>query len=418
MLIMLYSHDSYGLGHIRRSLEIARRLSEGMPHVGLVMLTGSMQAHAYALPDRMEYIKLPALTKDTLGRYCSRLLPRPIETTLQLRQKLIFESIRSLKPQIILVDKAPAGIRGEILPALRYVKTKLPRTKIVFGMRDIEDHPDHVRSEWEKAGIVPLLEEIYDAIFLYGERAVYDPILEYGLSYRIERRLVSCGYIGRNEPEVPRDDIRRQLRLRTGRLVLVTPGGGEDGYAILENYIQMLKKKFNSCRPEFDSLIVTGPLMDSNKRRILQQAGSLNLALTVTDFTPDLYSYLNAADLVVSMGGYNTVVEILSANQRGIIVPRVNPRLEQLIRAERLAAKGLIDMIHPSELTPDRLFDAIVNSLRQPRPPRPQDLGIELDGAVNVCSAMENICLEGRLGSSALATDHLSLAPLAVGSTA
>ncbi|MGR8952761.1 MAG: glycosyltransferase family protein [Gammaproteobacteria bacterium] len=395
MLIMLYSHDSYGLGHIRRSLEIARQLSKSIPNASLVMMTGSMQAHAYALPERMEYIKLPSLTKDSQGRYCSRLLPRPIHNTLELRQKIILESIRNLKPQILLVDKAPAGIQGELLPALRYIKANLPRTKIVLGMRDIEDHPDFVRAEWGKAGITTLLEKTYDAILLYGERDIYDPILEYGLSQRIEKKMTPCGYIGRNELVASSKRIRRKLCLRTEHLVLVTPGGGDDGYAILENYIKMLTIKFSTRRPKFDSLIVTGPLMDANKRRKLQeQADGLDLALTITDFTPNLYAYLNAADLVVSMGGYNTVVELLSANQRGIVIPRVTPRLEQFIRAERLAAKGLIEMIHPAQLNPDDLYKAIKKSLQRPRPPRSKDAGIKLNGVVNVSNVIEQLCRE------------------------
>ncbi|MGR9037592.1 MAG: glycosyltransferase family protein, partial [Gammaproteobacteria bacterium] len=234
-----------------------------------------------------------------------------------------------------------------------------------------------------------------DAILLYGERDIYYPILEYGLSQRIEKKMTPCGYIGRNELVASSKRIRRKLCLRTEHLVLVTPGGGDDGYAILENYIKMLTIKFSTRRPKFDSLIVTGPLMDANKRRKLQeQADGLDLALTITDFTPNLYAYLNAADLVVSMGGYNTVVELLSANQRGIVIPRVTPRLEQFIRAERLAAKGLIEMIHPAQLNPDDLYKAIKKSLQRPRPPRSKDAGIKLNGVVNVSNVIEQLCRE------------------------
>ncbi len=391
MLIMLYSHDSYGLGHIRRSLEIATHLSESIPDASLIMLTGSMQAHAYALPERMEYIKLPALTKDSGGQYCSRLLPHTIDITLKLRQRIILESVRNLRPDILLVDKAPAGIRGELLSALQFLKTKSPSTRIILGMRDIEDHPDHVHAEWAKSGILPLLKNTYHAILLYGSRAIYDPVKEYGLSPGIEKKLISCGYVGRTQPELSRERIREQLQLQTDRLVLVTPGGGDDGYPLLKTYVAMLKKRFGSKRPAFDTLLVTGPLMDARKRLRLQQAANTELALTVTDFTPRLYEYLTAADLVVSMGGYNTIVEILAANQRGIIVPRVHPRLEQCIRAERLAAKGLLDMIHPTKLNPDSLFSAIEHSLQQPRPPRSQDIGIALDGAATVSRAMKQL---------------------------
>ncbi len=396
MLIMLYSHDSYGLGHIRRSLEIAQHLSDHIPQASLIMLTGSMQAHAYSLPERMEYIKLPALTKDAEGRYCSRLLPHTIDITMKLRQKIILESIRNLKPDILLVDKAPAGIRGELVPALNFIKANLPTTKIILGMRDIEDHPTHVQAEWEKSGIIPLLKSTYHAIFLYGSRTLYDPVKEYGLPPIIEKKFISCGYVGRTQRAVSPEHIRTELLPQTNRLVLVTPGGGDDGYPLLKTYVDMLRKHACSGQPTFDTLLVTGPLMNPQHRRRLQQAASPELALTVLEFTPRLYDYLVSADLVVSMGGYNTIVEILTANQRGIIVPRVHPRLEQYIRGERLAAQGLINMIHPDDLTPKRLFTTITESLQQPRPPRPQDIGIALDGALNASKAVKQLYEEGQ----------------------
>lgn len=396
MLIMLYSHDSYGLGHIRRSLEIAQHLSESIPQASLIMLTGSMQAHAYALPDRMEYIKLPTLTKDAGGQYCSRLLPHTIDITLKLRQRIILESVRNLRPDILIVDKAPAGIRGELLPALQFLKTKSPSSRIILGMRDIEDHPDHVHAEWAKSGIVSLLKHTYHAIFLYGSRTLYDPVKEYGLSPSIEKKFISCGYVGRAQRGISPKQIRAELPLQTNRLVLVTPGGGDDGYPLLKAYVSMLRKYRPSSNLPFDTLLVTGPLMDPQQRRRLQQAASPELGLTVLDFTPRLYDYLASADLVVSMGGYNTVVEILTANQRGIIVPRVRPRLEQYIRAKHLAAHGLIDMIHPDELTSTKLFKAITQSLQRPRPPRLQDIGVALDGAANVSRAIKQLYLESQ----------------------
>ncbi len=389
MLIMLYSHDSYGLGHIRRTLELATQLSKKIPDASLVILTGSMQAHTYALPPRTEYIKLPTLTKNVAGDYRARSLPHHIDTTMDLRQRIIFESVSTLKPDILLVDKSPAGILGELLPTLQYCKTYLPQTKLVLGMRDIEDAPAQVHRDWGKSGTVSLLESTYDTIFLYGTSALYDPIQEYNLSLGIKGKLVSCGYIGRNESVAQMTRIRQDLGLRSGRFVLVTPGGGDDGYSIVETYVRMLRTRLKPGRPQFDSLIVTGPLMCPEQRSLLKQAAGKDLALTVLDFTPHLYDYLRAADLVVGMSGYNTIVEILSANQRAVVIPRIHPRLEQYIRAERFAKKGLLDMIHPESLTPDNLFETITGSLQRPRPLRAQDLGIELDGAATVCTTID-----------------------------
>lgn len=387
MLLLQYSHDSYGLGHVRRSLEIAKRLSHDLPQASFCLLTGSMQAHAYPLPERLDYIKLPAISKDSEGRYCSCVLPRSVEITLDLRKRIILETVRTLEPDLILVDKSAAGVKGELLPGLSYIKSELPGTKIVLGMRDIEDDAAKVRADWTREGIYPLLRDVYDAIALYGSRSLYDPVKEYGLSSEVEEKLFSCGYVHRSQPLIPREKLRQQLQMRTGRLVVVTVGGGADGSALIEAYLAMLRSKLNRSRPEFDSLVITGPLMKTGTA-FSEDLHSRELALTTLRFTPDLFSYLNAADLVVSMGGYNSVVEILSLNQRAIVVPRVKPREEQLIRTERLAARNLVRMIHPKKLTPDQLFRQISESLESERPPRPQQAGVDMNGAANASRAI------------------------------
>jgi len=75
----------------------------------------------------------------------------------------------------------------------------------------------------------------------------------------------------------------------------------------------------------------------------------------VLEFVTDPCPLLERADRVVAMGGYNTICEILAYRKPALVVPRTEPRTEQLIRAERFAALGLVDMLHPSELTPEAI---------------------------------------------------------------
>jgi predicted glycosyltransferase len=82
--------------------------------------------------------------------------------------------------------------------------------------------------------------------------------------------------------------------------------------------------------------------------------------MRVLDFVSDPERLLQRADRVITMGGYNSVCEVLSAEKRALIVPRVAPRTEQLIRAERLQQLGLVDMLHPSMLSPDSLGEWLV----------------------------------------------------------
>ncbi len=389
MKILIYSHDSYGLGHIRRSLSIATQVANDFPLAEQLLLTGSTQSHSYEIPDQLDYIKLPSITKRTDGEYCAGALKVPFDTVSEMRENIIFETVRHYKPDIFLVDKAPRGIGGEILRSLHYLKSESPHTKLVLGMRDIEDDPLDTKAAWEKSGVYALLEEIYDTIFLYGSQKIYDPVQEYGLSSRVGKKIISCGYIGRNIRGLhPKNEIRMGLKMKTEQLVVVTAGGGGDGFSTLETYLGMISSMGQAGRLNFDSLVVTGPMMSEENSKKLQSYQSEDLPLTLIDFTPDMLSYLNAADLVISMGGYNSFCEILTLNKRAIIVPRTKPRVEQLIRAECFSALGLVRMIHPKDLNPSRLANEVHAGLGSWQPVPPNEVGINLNGAVSASHAL------------------------------
>ncbi len=386
MRILIYSHDSFGLGHIRRSLSIAKRVASDFPSAEQLLLTGSAQAHSFEKPDRLDYVKFPTISKFSAGGYGPRSLPISFESLMAIREEMIFNTVKHFKADLVMVDKAPAGIRGEMLRSLKFLKSEYPKTKLVLGMRDIEDDALLVREEWRRGGVYQLLEEVYDSIFLYGSRDIYDPVYEYGLSPETCEKVISCGYIGRDTSVRPVEQVRKELNMKTNTLIVVTVGGGGDGLNILSAYMEMLSLLRNHL--SFDSLVVTGPLMSQEQLLHLQSYEMKGLPLTLIDFTPDMMSYLNAADLIISMGGYNTFCEILSLNKRAIIVPRVKPRLEQLIRAERFSDLGLVRMLHPDELSPERLWKEVNCEIKGGGPVRPKDVGVDLNGAVNASRAI------------------------------
>jgi predicted glycosyltransferase len=361
--ILLYSHDTYGLGHLRRTLAIARRLAQDLPQAHLLLVTGSMVAGAFDLPPHLDLIKLPALSKHSNGRYKARVLPLSLPETIAWREQMILQAASLFQPDLVLVDKTPGGVQHELLPTLRYLKTWQPHTRLVLGMRDIEDDPETTCAEWESCGARQLHEEVYDHLLLYGEREVFDPVREYKMSPTAESKLVSCGYLGGATPTRSREDIRRELDVSNRPLIVVTVGGGGDGFDLLQTYLQALD--LESPLRTVHTLVVTGPLMARGKREQLQ--GSCRARrLTLKEFTPDLVSYLAAADLVVSMAGYNTVFELLSLGVRTLLIPRIRPRREQQLRAERLAARGFARVLHPNQLSPQRLASEIANMLASP----------------------------------------------------
>jgi predicted glycosyltransferase len=362
--IMFYCHDSYGLGHVRRTLTLGRFLRGRWPELTQLIVTGSPFAHHFLLPDDADYVKLPSVSKVDPDRFVSRSLDVDFDELLDLRADLILTSARHFRPGILLVDHLPAGLRGEVAPTLRYLKQT--GCKLVAGLRDISGDPEQVRRDWARDGVYDLLDELYDLLLVYGDESVHDVIHAYGLSRRAAAKTRYVGYLRRDAGERPASELRADLGLVTGRLVLVTVGGGGDGYPLLRTLVDAL----HGCsQPRFDCLLVGGSLLPEADRRALKRALPRSYPVRFIDFLGELAGYVAAADAVVSMGGYNSVCEILSFRRPALVVPRVFPSREQLIRAEALSRRGLLRMLHPSELTGEALLAEIDGLLA--RPPRP-----------------------------------------------
>jgi predicted glycosyltransferase len=232
------------------------------------------------------------------------------------------------------------------------------------------DDPSRIRRNWREGGISPAIENFYDTILVYGPREIYDPLPEYGLSDATLRRCHYVGYVGRASTLEDTSD----LEFEPG-YVLVTAGGGGDGFHLLKNYLESLR----GPEPTFESLVVTGPMMDDASMRKIERLAR-GLRVRVMEFRADMERLIRCAGTVVSMGGYNTTVELLVARKPALIVPRVEPRVEQLIRAQQLADLGLVDMIHPHDLTP-RLVRSKVEELLERDPVSAPRVEVDHSGA-------------------------------------
>ena len=358
---MLYCHDTYGLGHFRRTLALATFLVARVPWLSQLIVTGSPVPHNFRLPERIDYIKLPSVVKVGAAQYVPRTIAAPVDDVLNMRRDVIVAAASNFRPDALIVDHAPAGLQGEIVPALRWLREKSPRTKLVLGLRDILDEAAAVRAAWRLDGSYELLDNVYDLILVYGQRDVFDPTLEYGFSAGAAAKTRFVGYLERPPAARTAADARRELRLHTGRLVVVTAGGGGDGYDLFRAMLDAVR--LNPEAAAFDCVLISGPLMSDANRDGLQVMANGSSAVHFVPFTDDVPGYLEASDVVVSMGGYNSVCEILSASRPAIIVPRVTPRKEQLIRAVTLSRRGLLRMIHPAELSPQRLLHEIIDLL-------------------------------------------------------
>lgn len=369
---LLYSHDSHGLGHLRRNLSIARSLLDRFTDVSVLILTGSPCATQFPLPPNCDVVKIPAVGKDQNGRYTPRSLDVPLDTAIEYRRRLILAAYESYDPDVILVDHQPAGLMGEMMDVLERAQTagKL----LAFGSRDIVDAPGVVEKSWSASACKLALEHFYERIFVYGDPRLFDAIAEYGPLRRIASKVSITGYVA-NGPTLSSRKVRSDGRPR----VLVTVGGGDDGMQRIRNYLDSLQ-----LGPVgWVSRIVTGPLMplqqvQAYKREIKQ--GGLRGQVKVSRFHGDMPGLMHQADAVVSMAGYNSCLEILQSGTPAVLMPREHMRQEQSIRAHRLAELGLAQSVPAGDAR--LLRGAVETALASKRHP---PVSLNLDGLATLC---------------------------------
>ena len=352
--ILLYSHDTFGLGNIRRTLLLAENLIEQYPKASILIITGSPVIHAFRLPEGIDYIKLPSLDRVSAEKYAPLLLTDCAVEINQTRAAIVEKIVAGFAPDLLIVDKRAAGINGELLEALQNLKRNNSPTKVVLGLRDILDAPERTAKTLRENGSFDTIERYYDEVWIYGSREIFDTAKEYEFPASVVKKTRYCGYLKRPVEEKISDN--GALR------VLVTTGGGGDGSKMIETYLESLALLTTELAVR--STVIFGPQMPNAKREnLLARFGELS-NVKFLDFEPDLTKHYAEADAVVSMAGYNTVCELLSHNKCAVLVPRSEPVREQLMRARLLANHGFFQTIEPHELNAATMKYKIIAALK------------------------------------------------------
>jgi predicted glycosyltransferase len=381
----LYSHDTMGLGHIRRNVLIARTLVNAQLPASILLISGTREACSFVLPPGVDCLTLPALHKETGGAYQARSLDTSVEELIFLRAKAIAAALEAFEPDLLIVDKVPRGVQRELQPALELLRAR-GRTRCVLGLRDILDDPATVRSEWCDGALEEAVHDYYDAIWVYGDAAVYDQVREYDYPAAVAAKVRYTGYLMRpmriDFPEIGGAELSSMGVSPADRIVLCMVGGGQDGTELAEAFAQV---DFPEAK---QGVILTGPFMPPEVQQRLCRLAAGKPRLRVLKFVTDPDLLLSLAERVIAMGGYNTVCEVLSFHKRALIVPRMKPRREQFIRAERLHQLGLLDMLPFDQVNPRALADWLACNREPPQPVHKQ---VDFDGATNLPRLVEEV---------------------------
>ena len=350
---LLYSHDGLGLGHTRRHLAIARAIAELAPTASILLALGADEATRLDLPPGTEVLKLPGLQKRSNDEYASRRLRISGSEILGLRSALLHAAVKAYRPNVVLVDKHPFGVKGEFRAGLEELRAL--GGVAALGLRDILDEPDTVVKEWSAYRLWERVSKFYDRALIYGEASVFDSVVEYKFPEALSRRTRFCGYVvNPDEPEPGTEggscgvSPRKNARPR----IVATAGGGEDGFKLLETFLRV------AASASWEAIAVSGPMMPGPELKTLEELAAQAKA-TLHRFVPNLPRMFRTVDALVCMGGYNTLAEAASRGVPTVCVPRTHPRREQLIRARTFERLGLLSVVEPEHLTGLRLERAI-----------------------------------------------------------
>lgn len=361
--LMIYSHDTFGLGHLRRCRAIAHSLVERFKGLTILILSGSPIIANFDFRARVDFIRIPGVIKLYNGEYTSLGLHIDLGETLSIRESIIRNTTATFAPDLFLVDKEPLGLKGEMHETLKMLNGT--STRVILGLRDIMDEPLLLKQEWAGRNIVSAMDDLYDEVWVYGMKEFFDPLQGLDTSARLRNKIIYTGYLPRSLPS--EHSLPYDLDM-TEPYILVTPGGGGDGAAMIDWVMRTYEAGY---RLPYAALMVLGPFMPPEQRREFIDRASGLARVKVISFDSRMEVLMANSVGVVAMGGYNTFCEILSYDKRALIVPRLAPRKEQLYRAIRAQELGLLKVLIPDG---DRDTRAMAKALRDlPHQRKPSD---------------------------------------------
>ena len=387
--ILIYSHDTFGLGHLRRCRAIAHALVEHNKELSVLILTGSPIIGSFDFRARVDFVRVPGVIKLRNGDYTSLSLLIDIEETLAMRASIIQHTAKMFDPDIFIVDKEPLGLRGEVQDTLKMLKER--GVPLVLGLRDVMDEPGLLAPEWKRKNVIPAVRDLYDDIWVYGLPQICDPLEGVELPKSVRQKMTYTGYLGRSLPQKGMPPT--PLQKITEPFILVTVGGGGDGEAIID---WVLRAYESDAQLPYPALLVLGPFMQSERQtEFLARAAKLKNVEGIT-FEAQMEALMARAIGVVAMGGYNTFCEILSFDKRAIIVPRTAPRMEQYIRAARAQELGLVSMLLDDKQRDPYTMATALRQLPQQQLPSHVVVPGLLDGDININRLADQLLVRGR----------------------
>lgn len=380
--LMFYCQHILGMGHLVRSMEIVRGLVNDFQ---VCFINGGEIVTGFAIPPEVEVINLPAIKTDSEFQQL-----QPVDETYtlaevqEIRKRTLLETAAAFQPDVLMIELFPFG-RGkfsfELVPLMEQVKSLKPSAKVVCSLRDIVvTKRDQTKYE---AKVCKLMNQYFDLLLVHGDPQ-FQPLAEtFSRVEELHCPVHYTGYVVQPQPETNPTIVDDRP------LILVSVGGGRFGHELLDCVAKAAPLLANQLPHRIQ--MFTGPFMPEDKFAELQTIAQDNPNLSIDRFTPNLLTYMQQADLSISMSGYNTTMNVLTTGVRAMILPFTgNDDQEQTIRAAKLEQLGVVEMIRPEDLQPDRFAQKVIASLQK----QPNAIRFDFNGVAKTASLLNDLIAE------------------------
>ncbi len=387
--LLMYSQDGMGLGHLRRSTNIAREVLRRNPDCNVLIVADSPATSLFSYQRGIDYLKLPTLVKTGATSWTAGSLSLQVQELIELRSQAILQAFCGFEPDAVLVDHMPVGALGELKPMLERATRQIRRPRLFLGLRDVLDDPATIHRVWSESGAYEHLSS-YDAVLVYGSRQIYDASAAYRL-LPPARSVIYCGYVSpRPSPNgferCPDDD----------GFLLMMGGGGRDAFPLASGFVEAFPTLFRELG--LPGVLLTGPSMSDEDRRTLQARAPSSMQI-VSGFG-HATAWVQKASAVVTMAGYNSLCEVLKWRKKALVVPRAGPSAEQRIRTRLFSERSLIRMLASGPQVPEELARALTALMAQDGIPDSQNMP-PLNGAERSATVLLDWQGNGGVGARA-----------------
>ncbi len=402
--VLLYCQHVLGMGHLIRSMAIARALK----NCDVTFINGGESLSGVEVPPWVTIVNLPSISSDSEFQELKiHSQSMSLEQVQQTRKKILFEVFHRVQPDVVIIELFPFGRKRfafELLPLLAHIRLSACSTKVVCSLRDIlVTKSDHTRHEdW----VVRLMNRYFDLLLVHSDPTFQTLDETFSRSGDLRCDVQYTGFVAQSSDGPGHTPVPETAPTGYGvPLILASVGGGRVGYELLNGAVQA--SSLLAPRRPHRMLVFTGPYMPDSEYDRLRSLTAHAPHIEVRRFSHSFQILMAQAALSISMAGYNTCMNLLSTGTPALVLPFTGHKNdEQTIRATKLARRGLLSLLTTEDLAPGRLAERIDASLAAPR--KNHDHAINTDGGGNTATVIERLAATSSVRIPALKRKPMS----------